>query len=580
MQVESAPVTKLDWTKQLWTARQGRWNDLNSRLSNLATQASGLLSPSTWTMFSGVTSSNAAQVSATSLTNTPTGGTYSLDVTQLAATGAWKASNALPGSTAGTLQSGIWYRNTPAGSAAVGSTLLTNLRTQANATTGLNVGSTITMSFQEGGTTRQATYNVTGTSTMANLVTWAQSQLTGGATASLDAAGRIQVTSGTGTANEVQNLTFSAKNSAGTVLAAFNGSTGAQSSMVTAATDGGATAADTLAIVQNGSTKYVNIAAGDNEAAIVNKINATTGIGVTATLVSGKLLLTSNTSGAAQDFTVSSIGSLATTLGLAHTTVGADATFTVNGTAYTRSTNTNISDVINGVSLNLLATTGGTPVSISVGTPEASADSIKQKIKDFVTQYNSVIDFINTTTGEAKVAQPKTLNEYLQGPLANDFSMKNVSFDLGKIAGNFISGLPAGMSTLADIGISTGAIGSGTNALSGKLVIDEAKLDSALATNRQGVRDLLDNSANGPGIIRQLSTKVSQLRIGGSVDAAVQGASSQVTALQKRIDSMNDHLATKRAYYEKMFASLETTVGRMQSQFSGLAARMSQLTTG
>jgi flagellar hook-associated protein 2 len=137
------------------------------------------------------------------------------------------------------------------------------------------------------------------------------------------------------------------------------------------------------------------------------------------------------------------------------------------------------------------------------------------------------------------------------------------------------------MSMLADIGISTGAVNSGAVNSSGKLVVDETKLDAALASNPSGVKDILGKIGSGPatedGIVRRISNLVSQLRVGGTVDNAMSGASTQIKSLQTSIDKFAERLERKRSYYDRMFSRMETNVGNIQNQTSWLSSQFQSM---
>ena len=581
MSIERRGKVKLEWNRALWDARKSTWGDLNTRLNSLQQFANALNNPATWAAGTGTTSSDASKVGASATGATPAQGTYTMNVSQLAAAEKWAAANNLPGSTAGVRQSGRFY--SAANTSATATTTLVGLRDQFGTALGLNNGSSITMDFVKGGVTSSATFNVTGTTTLNDLRAWVETQ--SGTTATLNGDGSISYASASGTAEEITALSMTARNSAGTVLNRFNGAAGAQTSMVTAATDGGATAADTLTISQGASNWYVNVAVGDTEADILNKINAIAGVGVDATLVGGKLNLTAKATGAASDFAVTSSGTLATSLGLAETQAGADSAFDVNGTAYTRSTNTGITDVIDGVTLDLNGLTAGA-VTVAVGTPGASTGDLKKKIMDFVNQYNSVVDFVAAKTGETKKTNPGNLGEYLQGPMSRDFNFGSVSNELRRWTTDSVNGLPAGSSMLADIGITTGAFSATFNKdnTTGKLVVDEAKLEAALNTDPAKVKDIFTKIGGGTlqddGIAKRVSQLVSQWRTGGKVDGALQGTTSQIARLQDSIDRFEQKLTMKQKYYERIFTSLETTMGRMQSQNSFLSGQFAQLSGG
>ncbi len=580
MSIEARPKVKTEWNRALWTERKNIWADLNTRLLGLQSKANVLNNPATWTSAAGITSSDPTKLTGTS-NGSPAIGTYAINVSQVAAAERWNAANAVTAATGGARQTGSWYDGafSPASSA----TLLTNLRDVDGTSLGLDAGSTITMSASVNGSPVSANFTVGAGSTLDDLAQWAESNFPG-ATFTVNGDGTMSLQSAPGASNEITALSFTATNSASAALPIFDGTDGASSTFVAPPTGGGA--ADTLTITQGATTWNIAISAGADEATIAAAINGTAGIGVSASVVSGKLQIDSNATGASSSFTVSSAGSLATTLGMSETVAGQDSIFDVDGTAYTRSSSTDINDVITGVDLDLLATTSAA-VTLTVANGTGDTAAIKQKLKEFVDQYNSVIDLVNAKTSETKIVNAKNIADFLKAPMARDYGMSSVAFDVRRWATDTVSGLPDAFNALDDLGITTGAVSAGYSPqnTSGRLVIDEAKLDAALAADPAAVQKVLTQVGGGPGrqddgISRRISDLVSELRVGGRVDAGLQGASRQIKDLQSRIDRFEDRLERKRLYYDRMFSSLESTLGKLQSQGQWLSGQLGAMSGG
>lgn len=578
MQIESRPQTRLDWQRQLWQARKTSWTELNTKLNTLQTAANSLSSATLWSGINGVTSTDSAIVTGTMSGTGAVSGTHTINVQQLAVTEAWGATSALAAQTAGTRESGIWYEGV--GTPATGSTLLTNLTDFDGTPLGLAAGSKISLSASKNGSPVSATYTLTGTETMDDFMTWAQARFSG-SSFSIQPAGTATYQSGTGVPNEITALTFTAVDALNAPLAVFNGTAGA-SSVQTVAAGGGVAANDTLTITQGANIWNVAIGRGENEAQIAARINTTSGIGVTASVVGGMLQLTSNSAGSSNAFSVSSAGSLAGDLGIIQSTAGLDAMFDVDGVSYSQTKNTGITGVITGVSLDLLATTVAAET-LTVNSGTGSVGTVKDTIMSFVEKYNAVIDYINTKTGEDRIAKPKTLSEYLSAPMAHNSTMSTIGYQLRRWTTDVIGGLPGGAQMLADIGITTGAVSGSYSAASttGKLEVDETALEAAITADSSAVQKIFaeygDATLPNEGVARRISGLVSQWRTGGAVDSALDGASAQVTSLQQSIDRYQFRLDKRRAHYERMFAAMESTLGRMQQQGSWLSAQTSQM---
>ncbi|CAI2718042.1 flagellar filament capping protein FliD [Nitrospina watsonii] len=151
-----------------------------------------------------------------------------------------------------------------------------------------------------------------------------------------------------------------------------------------------------------------------------------------------------------------------------------DSTFTLDSISYTRSTNT-VNDVITGTTLSLDALGSGT-INISIDT-----DNIRTKIEDFVKQFNEVQTFID----EQAFFDSDTLES---GPLFGQFSVRNLEETLSNLVSSQVTGLSSSFSFLSQIGISTQDDGT--------LVLDSAKLSSALVSDPEGVANLFITSGS------------------------------------------------------------------------------------
>ncbi len=139
-----------------------------------------------------------------------------------------------------------------------------------------------------------------------------------------------------------------------------------------------------------------------------------------------------------------------------------------------------------------------------------------------------------------------------------------------------IAGLAAGVASLADIGIAVGASGgAGTSqaALEGQLTLDTSKLSEAVKANPEGVQKLLQQWAQG---LQSTLTQVAQA--GGTLEARINGDSSQVTELSRQIDTMNEMLAAREKALQATYAQLEGVLSQNSSQVSWLASQEASLT--
>ena len=222
---------------------------------------------------------------------------------------------------------------------------------------------------------------------------------------------------------------------------------------------------------------------------IATAINSA-GAGVTASVVQDAggyhLSLTSNSTGAANGFSVSvtdSDGTNTNTSGLSQlaydptaaagagknlteTQAAQDASLTVNGSAQTSASNTGVS-IASGVSLSLL-TAGSTTVSVS---PDTS--TLETTAQNFVTAYNSLVDTIGSLTGTSGALAGDALARTLQNQLAT--TATDGSYTAGSLSG------------LAQIGI--------TAQTDGHLALDTTALQTAYTSDTASTASVLNQAA-------------------------------------------------------------------------------------
>ncbi len=599
MSIEGNTKTKLQWQSQLLDTRKSAWTDLKTKLNTLKTAADALLRIETWDKNSvtastdpwTATSGDPSRVAA-SVTGTPTAGSYALNVIQLAQGQLSTSSGSLAPATSGVRSTGAFYEGN--NNVVEGNEAITALRTQTGGAVGLNTNSTITMQYTVNGITQNAAFKVNtvanggnGT-TLTDFANWVASTVGNGATAAW-VGGQLQVTTAAGTSSELTGMSLTAKNAAGTSLPNFNALAGASSSTTTAASNGGASA-DTLTIANGSGSWNVAIAAGSDKQAIVNAINATSGIGVTALLNGGgQIELRSNGIGASEGFTVTSAGATASQLGFTTSQAAQDAKFTVNGTMNTSATNSGITSAISGVTLNLSGTTS-TTLTIAQGASgstqdEKWADAVATKMKTFVDAYNAVQSYVyQKTQSESRVASPSTLAEYLQGPMARNSEFANVALTMRQTISNAYSGASGADSLLSSIGVTT-SFAIGSSSTNGQLNFDADAFETALLADPARVQSLLTNvGTSGTGIVdddgfvRRISEQAFTVT-GQIADKFTYNFDPSSKRLQQQIDQQDTRLAKRQEYYEHMFASMETMLGKLQSQSSWLSGQLSALTS-
>lgn len=171
---------------------------------------------------------------------------------------------------------------------------------------------------------------------------------------------------------------------------------------------------------------------------------------------------------------------------------GQDAEITLDGVTFARATN-QISDVISGVTLNLLCGDENATITLNVS---RDYDGIKNKIKDIVNGYNKLMSYIttqNTVAGEGSTTKP----------LFADTSLQTIKSTLRSVILSGINGLDSTLNHLSLIGINIDK--------TGQLSINDDKLDGYLKTNFEDVVNLF--AAQGTSTSNNLTYLASGLNM-------------------------------------------------------------------
>lgn len=260
-----------------------------------------------------------------------------------------------------------------------------------------------------------------------------------------DATGsRLSLVSGTSGANGTITVSGNSIAAAVANTLSYSGTAGSSSANSTGTLSPVSTLSDALSgsisiQVGSGTAQVVDVPSGDQTlTGLMNAINGTAGIGVTASIVTNSdgtssLSLLSNTAGSAGTLTVnSSVADTQTAMNYTASVTGANASLTVDGVALTSASNT-VSDLIPGVTFQLLAPsateTGGSLEQVQVVIGNDNTD-VESTVNQFVTDYNSLISAVNTQDGNTSSGTPEPLFgsptlSLLQEQLLSGLNMQN-----------------------------------------------------------------------------------------------------------------------------------------------------------
>lgn len=315
---------------------------------------------------------------------------------------------------------------------------------------------------------------------------------------------------------------------------------------------------------------------------IIDNINKSTTAGVTASwdANAGKLVLTADDEGAVSidvdagtsnftdvmgltssswTTTTSTDGtSTTTTVALSSTKLitdsqklGTNAILTVNGTTITSSSNTVTSDIsgVKGLTLTLNTTTSS-----------AAKVAVTQNTTTIVSAVTSLVSAFNTAISDTDKAT--ATNGYLYGEsILNSLRNKVRNLVTSAISGG------TGYSTLASIGITTGAIGSSKDADTNELTLDTDALATALQNNADAVKTLLvgDGSSSSSGILDKIKTVLDN-----ATDSTKGYFVTREKSYEKKVSNLDDKI-------EKMKTSLEHYQSQLETKFEAMDKLISSL---
>lgn len=287
--------------------------------------------------------------------------------------------------------------------------------------------------------------------------------------------------------------------------------------------------------VGSGTAQTINLDSSDDTvSSLANAINSGN-YGVSASVITDgstqRLSLVSDTSGV--------VGNLTTSADLTDTTTGnavnftqgqagQDAQFTVDGISATSSSNS-VSNVIPGVSFQLLSAAPGTSVQVEVTNDNSDVESA---VSSFVSAYNTVLGDLNTQEGNDSSGNPEplfgsptisTLQEQLQQAL--DFTQSS-----------------GAVTSLTQLGVSVNDDGT--------LSLDTDTLDSMLNSNYQDVANFFQPSGSLTSFGGNFTTVLNNLGNSspyGVLTLALQADSTQESTLNTNITNENSLISTQQA---------------------------------
>lgn len=331
-----------------------------------------------------------------------------------------------------------------------------------------------------------------------------------------------------------------------------------------------------------GTTVNVTIADGSTLATVKDAINAANA-GVTAKIsndgITNRLILTSTATGADGNFRIAATqtgtGGTPVSPGVVRDLtnfnyVGTDtgtmvqlsapdnAAFTVDGLAYTRSSNV-VTDAITGVTLNLAKEGGSAKLTVAKNT-----GAVTSAVSAFVKAYNDAANGIKTMTAYDAANKKASV-------LTGDSTARSIQSQLSALIGTSVSGIAGGISRLSDVGISIQKDGT--------LALDSSKLSAALADTSKDVGSLFTQTTSGNEGIAVRINKMLEGIVGsaGMITSRTDGINASIKDLQKRGEALQNRLIQVEKRYRAQFTALDSLIASMNQTSTYLTQQLANL---
>jgi flagellar hook-associated protein 2 len=309
----------------------------------------------------------------------------------------------------------------------------------------------------------------------------------------------------------------------------------------------------------------ISVQASDSLTAIRDRINSATyaaGNGVHASIVNKALVLEATNSGAVHSMAASDGGNgILQTLGVLKsdgtfkTTLqdATDANFTVNGMSVTRTANTGLTDVIEGMSLNLTKEGSDATATLTVRPDMAN---ITNQLSAMLTKANAASDYLRdkTQTTVAKDAATGTTT-YTRGGLVGETVFQSLRQGiLSTLQGTMSGAASTAPDQLADLGIT----------LDDSMhfaVTDSSKLQAAVTANPTAVAALIDDRMSA----LQAKLKPFIASTSGALDTRIEGVDTRSTQIDAQVTTIQNRATALQTQLLNQYTSILMMVTQFNS---------------
>lgn len=333
---------------------------------------------------------------------------------------------------------------------------------------------------------------------------------------------------------------------------------------------------------QDNQTVKITIESEDSLKDTVTKINEATTeavgdaegkkIGITASIIDGRIVLTDDKTGERNITLNEETDGFLKELGLSKvvdgsveegTTTdvsfnkGVNAKFSINGIEVTNRESNSISDVVEGLTINL-KDEGVTTVTVALDNSKAET-----AVKDFVDQYNSTMKFIEDKLAAGDPDVPGSA-----GTLSGDGGLMRLHSSLRSLVTSRIGADKGEYTDISQLGVST-------IDKHGQLQFDAAKLREALAEDPGKVTNFF-GTGEGTGFVAKVNSYIDSYisKENGILKSKNETYDRTLKDINKRIEDFEARMVKKEEQLIKKFTALDVAMMNAESQMTWLQGQV------
>ncbi|MBF1982335.1 flagellar filament capping protein FliD, partial [Enterobacter hormaechei] len=243
--------------------------------------------------------------------------------------------------------------------------------------------------------------------------------------------------------------------------------------------------------------------------------------------------------------------------GMTESVTAQNAKLKINNDDIENSSNT-ISDALEDITLNLNNVTKDNQT-ITIAKDASKAETA---IKAWVDAYNSLQDTFASLTKYTAVDAGSDAQDTSNGALLGDTTLRTIQTQLKSMLSNSAS--TSNIKSLSQIGITS-------NPSTGKLELDNTKLETALNKDSSGVKELIVGDGKKTGITTAMATNLTDwLSTKGIIQAAKDGVSKTLNNLTAQYNAVSERIDNTVARYKAQFTQLDVMMTSLNNTSSYL----------